>query len=126
MRNESYTFKSVDLNANRTELHDLLKLTGCEVSINSVEPNSQSPFFHYHKQNEEVYVVLEGSGFVYADGETIKVEKGSVFRMAPSVKRCIKAKENGMRYLCIQCKENSLTQFTFGDGAIDKTIEWKI
>ena len=46
--------------------------------------------------------------------------------MAPSVKRCIKAEENGIRFLCIQCKENSLTQFTYGDGAIDKTIEWKI
>lgn len=126
MRNESCTFKSLDLNADRTELHDLLKLTGCEVSINNMAPNTQVPFFHYHKENEEVYIVLEGSGFVYADGETIKVEKGSVFRMAPSVKRCIKAEENGIRFLCIQCKENSLAQFTFGDGAIDKTIEWKI
>lgn len=126
MSKESYTFKSVDLNSDRTELHDLLNLTGCEVSINNMAPNAQAPFFHYHKENEEVYVVLEGSGFVYADGETIKVEKGSVFRMAPSVKRCIKAEENGIRFLCIQCKENSLAQFTFGDGAIDKTIEWKI
>ena len=125
MSNEFFTFKSVDLNANRTELHDLLKLTGCEVSINNVAPNTQTPFFHYHKQNEEVYIVLEGSGFVYADGETIKVGKGSVFRMAPSVKRCIKSEENGLSYLCIQCKENSLVQFTFEDGAIDKSIEWK-
>lgn len=125
MSNGSYTFKSVDLNADRTELHDLLKLTGCEVSINNVAPNTQTPFFHYHKQNEEVYIVLEGSGFVYADGETIKVEKGSVFRMAPSVRRCIKSEENGLSYLCIQCKENSLVQFTFEDGSIDKSIEWK-
>lgn len=42
MSNESYTFKSVDLNADRTELHDLLKLTGCEVSINNVAPNMRA------------------------------------------------------------------------------------
>ena len=35
MSKESYTFKSVDLNSDRTELHDLLNLTGCEVSINN-------------------------------------------------------------------------------------------
>ena len=53
----------------RVELHDRLGLTGCEVSINTLPAHAESPFVHYHEQNEEVYVVLSGGGLVCLDGE---------------------------------------------------------
>ena len=86
MSKESYTFKSVDLNSDRTELHDLLNLTGCEVSINNMAPNTQAPFFHYHKENEEVYVVLEGSAFIHrlTDGAILNTDPFSTFIVSPS------------------------------------------
>ncbi|MGN1282136.1 MAG: cupin domain-containing protein [Succinivibrio sp.] len=122
--NSNFTFASVDTDAPRTELHDLLKLTGAEISINNMAPDTEAPFFHHHKLNEECYIVLEGSGLVYTDGTETAIGRGSVFRMSSSVVRKIRAGSEGLKFLCIQCQENSLTQFTFGDGAIDENIQW--
>ena len=46
----------------RTELHDKLSLTGAEVSINSLPAGASVPFIHSHKNNEEIYAVLEEIG----------------------------------------------------------------
>ena len=32
---------------------------------------------HYHKNHQEVYYILEGNGFIEADGESIPVKPGS-------------------------------------------------
>ena len=69
-------------------------------------------------------VVLEGSGQVYTDGSVTEISQGSVFRLSPSVVRKIRAKDDGLKFICIQCKENSLSQYTFSDGAIDEGIDW--
>ena len=42
----------------RIELHDLLGLTGAEISINTLPAGASVPFVHSHKQNEEIYAVL--------------------------------------------------------------------
>ena len=46
----------------RIELHDKLNLTGAEVSINALPAGSNVPFVHSHKQNEEIYGIIEGAG----------------------------------------------------------------
>ena len=48
----------------RVELHDLLSLTGAEVSVNHLPAGAGVPFVHAHKQNEEIYGILEGKGKV--------------------------------------------------------------
>ena len=58
----NYTLRHVDLTQPRTELHDLLQLTGCELSINALPAGAAVPFVHSHRQNDELYVVLEGEG----------------------------------------------------------------
>ena len=51
-------FKMVEVkDAPRVELHNLLGLTGCEISINELPAKAAVPFVHAHKQNEEVYGV---------------------------------------------------------------------
>ena len=56
-------FKMVEVkDAPRVELHNLLGLTGCEISINELPAKAAVPFVHAHKQNEEVYGVLGGKG----------------------------------------------------------------
>ena len=124
MKDSNFSFAKISPKAPRSELHDLIKLTGCEVSVNNMAPNSEAPFFHHHKLNEECYVVLEGSGQVYTDGSVTEISQGSVFRLSPSVVRKIRAKDDGIKFICIQCKENSLSQYTFSDGAIDEGIDW--
>lgn len=39
-----------------------LGLTGCEVSLNLLPAGKGMPFVHAHKKNEELYIVLAGSG----------------------------------------------------------------
>lgn len=50
------------LEANRTELHNLLGLTGCEISVNTLPEGAAVPFVHAHIENEEIYIILEGQG----------------------------------------------------------------
>ena len=38
----------------RTELHDVLGLTGAEISINNLPAGAGVPFVHSHKKNEEI------------------------------------------------------------------------
>lgn len=53
----------------RIELHDKLGLTGAEVSINTLPAGANVPFIHSHKNNEEIYAILDGEGLVIIDGE---------------------------------------------------------
>lgn len=112
------TYASVDMSAPRTELHELLKLTSCEVSVNNLPAGAAIPFVHAHKQNEETYIVLSGSGEFYADGEVTPIAKGSVVKVLPACHRCMKAGADGLSYICIQAKEGSLTEYTMGDAEL--------
>ena len=49
-------------NEARVELHEVLGLTGEEVSVNNLPAGVGVPFVHAHKENEEIYGVLEGAG----------------------------------------------------------------
>jgi len=101
----------------RVTLHDDLALTGSEVSINELPAGVAVPFVHAHKQNEEVYLILSGKGLFYLDGEEIALAEGDVLRVDPAARRCIKADaDSSLRFVCIQSKANSLTQFTQTDG----------
>ena len=61
----------------RVELHDSLALTGAEVSINHLPAGAGVPFVHSHKQNEEIYGILSGKGFITIDGEKIELTTAS-------------------------------------------------
>ena len=45
-------------NEARVELHEVLGLTGAEVSVNNLPAGVGVPFVHAHKENEEIYGVL--------------------------------------------------------------------
>lgn len=106
---------SIDLSNARTELHDKLALTSCEISYNSLPANATLPFVHKHKDNEEVYLIVKGSGKFYVDGEIFAVKEGDCVRINPNGERCIKAAADGLAYFCMQAKANSLGQFNAPD-----------
>ena len=66
-----YKLAHIDMKGNRGELHDLLNLTGAEVSCNTLPAGASVPFVHHHTQNEEVYLILEGKGMLYIDGAEV-------------------------------------------------------
>jgi mannose-6-phosphate isomerase-like protein (cupin superfamily) len=106
----------------RATLHDELALTGSEISVNQLPPGASIPFVHAHKRNEEVYLVLQGKGRFYIDGDEFEVAEGSVIRIDPAGARCLTADgQTPLRYVCIQTEARSLVQFTEGDGVILET-----
>ncbi|MDE7079099.1 MAG: cupin domain-containing protein [Clostridia bacterium] len=103
----------------RTELHERLDLTGAEVSINILPAGASVPFIHSHKQNEEIYAIIEGEGSAIIDGETISLKAGDWIRISPSAKRQFFASEKkSLKYICIQVKENSLEGYTMTDAVV--------
>ena len=106
-------------NEARVELHDALNLTGAEVSVNALPAGASVPFVHSHKQNEEIYGILEGKGEVVIDDERVELKVGDWLRISPKAKRQFFAsKQSGMKYICIQVKENSLDGYTATDAVI--------
>ena len=104
----------------RIELHNALGLTGAEVSINILPQGASVPFVHSHKQNEEIYGILEGKGSAVIDGENIALSAGDWLRIAPAAKRrFFAAQDSAIKYICIQVKENSLQNFTAADATIE-------
>ncbi|MDE6075513.1 MAG: cupin domain-containing protein, partial [Clostridia bacterium] len=97
----------------------LLGLTGAEVSINALPAGASVPFVHSHKQNEEIYAVLEGEGKAVIDGESVALKAGDWVRIAPAAKRqFFAAADKGIKYVCIQVKENSLEGYTMTDAVV--------
>lgn len=112
--------------APRVELHEALGLTGAEVSINTVPPNGGVPFVHVHTNNEELYIVLEGKGELWIDGETLPIQAGDSFRIDPAGKRAIRAAaDSSLKYICIQTKAHGLGGFTMTDAKlVDDKAPW--
>ena len=105
--------------AARCELHDRLCLTGAEISVNVLQKGESVPFVHSHKQNEEIYAVLEGEGEAVIDGERVTLKAGDWLRVSPQAKRRLFAADcNSFKYICIQVKENSLEGYTLTDAVI--------
>lgn len=101
-------------------LKEAAELSGCEISVGAFAPFAASPFFHSHKQNEEVYIVLRGAGEMQVDGKRFPLKEGSVVRVSPAGMRSLRSGAEGMTFLCIQTKAESLKQWTGEDGVLSQ------
>lgn len=103
----------------RAELHDTLGLTGAEISVNMLPAGVGVPFVHAHKQNEEIYAILDGKGYAVIGGEKITLSAGDFVRVSPAAKRQFFASDDtAIKYMCIQVKENSLEGYTMTDAVL--------
>lgn len=106
-------------NEGRTELHEALGLTGAEISVNRLSAGAGVPFVHAYKQNEEIYGILSGKGKVELDGEEIALSAGDWLKIDPAAKRRFSAADDeGITFVCIRVKENSLGGFTADDAIV--------
>ena len=64
-------------------------------------PGRRSSRGHSHKEQEEVYVVLGGSGRVKLDDETFDLREWDVVRVAPQTVRGFAAGDDGLELLAI-------------------------
>ncbi len=98
-------------------LRDSLGLTSCEISVSAMPAGIKLPFNHKHKQNEEVYIFLKGTGIMTLDGKAVEVKEGSCVKVLPAAVRTMEAKTD-LLYICVQAKANSLEQCGFGDAEL--------
>ncbi|AHF12429.1 hypothetical protein BARVI_06140 [Barnesiella viscericola DSM 18177] len=127
---EKFTHATVgDLSAftGKQFVKDCIGTTGCEISFGTLNPGEAVPFFHSHKENEEVYIVLRGSGDFQVDDTAFPIAEGSIVRVATHCNRSLRCTSaTSMLYLCIQVKEGSLEQCTMGDAEItEQATAWK-
>ncbi|MBO6291327.1 MAG: cupin domain-containing protein [Selenomonas sp.] len=115
-------FKKISVEKDaRTELHDKLGLTGAEISVNNLPAGAGVPFVHYHKKNEEIYFVISGKGQAIIDGETVELTAGDWLRVEPKARRQFSAAaDEGISFICIQVRENSLEEYTADDAIVEQ------
>lgn len=76
-----------------------LELETLGVSYQIVKPNKHHAFGHRHKEAEEVYVVLAGSGTCHLDDEEVSVRRLDAIRVGPTVTRGFAAGADGLELL---------------------------
>jgi mannose-6-phosphate isomerase-like protein (cupin superfamily) len=64
-------------------------------------PGVRFPFGHTHKTQEEVYVVVRGSGRMKLDDEIVELEEWDAVRVAPGTWRGYEAGPHGLEILVI-------------------------
>lgn len=71
------------------------------VSYFRYNPNFRTPFGHNHREQEEAYVVVAGSGRVLLDDELQELRQWDVVRVAPEVVRAFEAGPDGLDIIAI-------------------------
>ena len=71
------------------------------VSLFRYTPSMRSPFAHSHREQEEAYVVVAGSGSILLDGEVRPLSQWDVIRVAPEVVRSFEAGPDGLDVIAV-------------------------
>jgi quercetin dioxygenase-like cupin family protein len=64
-----------------------------------LRPGKRSPFVHRHRQAEEIYVILRGSGVVKLGDEVRNVAELDAIRIAPELPRAFEAGPEGLEFI---------------------------
>ena len=78
-----------------------LDSTHLGISYFRYAPGVRSPMAHSHREQEEAYVVLNGSGRIRLDDEVHELRQWDVVRVSPQTVRAIEAGDDGLEYLAI-------------------------
>jgi mannose-6-phosphate isomerase-like protein (cupin superfamily) len=76
-----------------------LEMENSGVSLQKLAPNFRLPFGHREKEQEELYVVVAGSGRAKLDDEIVEIGAWDALRVPAGVARQFEAGPEGMEYL---------------------------
>jgi mannose-6-phosphate isomerase-like protein (cupin superfamily)/quinol monooxygenase YgiN len=78
-----------------------LGATGTGLSLQRLRPGARQSFGHHHHIDEEIYVVLAGSGRIAIDEEIHEIRRLDAIRIAPASTRALEAGPDGLEFLAI-------------------------
>ena len=78
---------------------DDLEATQFGISLQMLKPNQRVPFGHFHDRQEEVYVIVGGSGRLKLDDEVVDLGRWDAVRIAPEVTRGLEAGPEGLELI---------------------------
>ena len=64
-------------------------------------PGFRSPMGHSHREQEEVYVVLSGSGRIKLDDEIVALRQWDAVRVAPNTVRALEGGPDGLEVIAV-------------------------
>jgi quercetin dioxygenase-like cupin family protein len=71
------------------------------ISLFRYSSDVRSPMAHSHREQEEAYIVVSGSGRVLLDGEVHELSQWDVVRVAPEVVRAFEAGPDGLDIIAV-------------------------
>jgi mannose-6-phosphate isomerase-like protein (cupin superfamily) len=71
------------------------------VSFFRYAPGFRSPIGHSHREQEEVYVVVSGSGRIKLNDEIVELRPWDVVRVAPATVRALEGGPDGLEFIAI-------------------------
>jgi mannose-6-phosphate isomerase-like protein (cupin superfamily) len=98
--------------------HGDLNAEQAGISLQRVKPGKRHPIAHRHKQAEELYVVLSGSGWIKLDDRVEEIGPLDAIRIGPSVTRGLEAGDEGLEFLAFSPRAQ-------GDAEIVEDFSWE-
>lgn len=101
-----------------------LDLRGVALGLIRLPPNQGYTFTHRHRKQEEVYIVIRGSGLLLVDDELLELSAGDAIRVSPETRRALKANEQGLFVICsgaipLGYPKNPNARYLIDDGVPD-------
>ncbi len=69
------------------------------LSLMTLAPNFRIPFGHKHESQEEVYVIVRGSGQIRVEDEIVEVAQWDAIRFDKDTMRAVEAGPDGIEYV---------------------------
>lgn len=78
-----------------------LALTASGLGFQKIHPGRSIPFKHKHARQEEVFIIVAGSGSIRLDDETVELRAWDAVRVPPEVVRTVEAGADGLEILIV-------------------------
>lgn len=97
-----------------------LELQSSGISYQRLAPKFRTPFGHRHHRQEELYVILSGSGRAKLDDDVVELNQWDAVRVPPRTMRCFEGGSDGIEILAIGAPNTGPPQ----SDVVDMTPNW--
>lgn len=78
-----------------------LQLQKSGLGFQKVLPGRIIPFKHKHTEQEEIFIIIEGSGKIILDDKTVELKSWDAVRVPPEVIRTVEAGPDGLEMIIV-------------------------